>query len=218
MNPQPLRKQELAISLNEREFILKALADGVRVDGRRPFDTRDLAISCGAGAMGGHVEVQLGLTRVLANVSAEAVEPFPDRPAEGFFQLNVAFSPMASPTFEPGRLNTDANNEITRMVERALRDSRAVDTESLCIVSGVRAWSVRVDVHILDHGGNLADCCTLAVWESSLSYAVCLFSLEGEQLGRYSAYEGALGVKSLTWSPSAQFLAVGSFYEKVKLH
>lgn len=180
MNSQPLRKQEVAISLNEREFVLKSLADGIRVDGRRPFDTRDLVITCGDGAMGGHVEVQLGLTRVLAAVSAEAVEPFADRPAEGFFQINVVFSPMASPMFEPGRLNTDANTEITRMVERALRDSRAVDTESLCIMSGVRVWNVRVDVHILDHGGNLVDCSALAAIASLLSFRKPDVTVTGE--------------------------------------
>lgn len=33
------------------------------------------------------------------------------------------------------------------------RESRAVDTESLCIISGKLVWAVRVDLHILDNGG-----------------------------------------------------------------
>jgi exosome complex RNA-binding protein Rrp42 (RNase PH superfamily) len=34
-----------------------------------------------------------------------------------------------------------------------LRESRAVDMESLCVVAGKQVWSVRVDLHILDNGG-----------------------------------------------------------------
>jgi hypothetical protein len=35
--------------------------------------------------------------RVLAVVTSEIVPPYPDRPTEGFLNLNVEFSPMASP-------------------------------------------------------------------------------------------------------------------------
>jgi exosome complex RNA-binding protein Rrp42 (RNase PH superfamily) len=34
-----------------------------------------------------------------------------------------------------------------------VRESRAVDMESLCVVAGKHVWSVRVDLHILDNGG-----------------------------------------------------------------
>jgi exosome complex RNA-binding protein Rrp42 (RNase PH superfamily) len=36
------------------------------------------------------------------------------------------------------------------------------DTEALCVVAGERVWQLRVDVHILDHGGNLIDAAALA--------------------------------------------------------
>eukprot|EP01050_Picozoa_sp_SAG11_P013952 SAG11_NODE_1670_length_4486_cov_6.844313_2_plen_287_part_00 len=161
----------MALSSNDRDFVSCSLADGIRVDGRRPFDTRELKTTCRlTDARGGHVEVQLGQTRVLAAVSAEAVEPFVDRPAEGFFHINVALSPMASASFESGRQATDIGTEVSRVVERGLRDSRAVDTESLCIVAGVRVWSLRVDVHVLDHGGNIIDCSALAVIAALLSF------------------------------------------------
>lgn len=57
----------------------------------------------------------------------------------------------------------------------------------------------------------------LAVWESCLEYKVLLYSLDGRQLSKFSAYEWSLGIKSLAWSPSSQFLAVGSFDEKVRI-
>lgn len=48
-----------------------------------------------------------------------------------------------------------------------------------------------------------------------LQYKVLLYSLDGRLLSTYSAYEWSLGVKAVTWSPSSQFLAIGSYDEKV---
>lgn len=38
--------------------------------------------------------------------------------------------------------------------------------------------------------------------------------MDGRCIAYYSAYEFALGIKSVTWSPSSQFLAIGSFDQK----
>uniref|UniRef100_A0A8C4ZKC0 WD repeat containing, antisense to TP73 n=1 Tax=Gadus morhua TaxID=8049 RepID=A0A8C4ZKC0_GADMO len=59
--------------------------------------------------------------------------------------------------------------------------------------------------------------CVLAVWDSCLEYKVLLYSLDGRLLSSFSAYEWSLGIKSLAWSPSSQFLAIGSFDEKVRI-
>ena len=34
--------------------------------------------------------------------------------------------------------------------------------ESLCITSGMKVWAIRVDIHILNHNGNLIDCASVA--------------------------------------------------------
>jgi len=39
---------------------------------------------------------------------------------------------MGSPLFEPGRPSVETV-QISRMIEKTLRESRAVDTEGLCI-------------------------------------------------------------------------------------
>ena len=167
----PLRKQELPLTANETQFIRAALDEGLRTDGRGPFEMREISLRCGrADTVGGHVELSLGETRVLAVVHCEAIEPFPDRPTEGFFQFNLEFSPMASPNFEPGRPDAKLVSEVSRVVERGLRESRAVDTESLCIVGGVKVWSLRVDCHVLDHAGNLIDAVSLAAIAALLNY------------------------------------------------
>uniref|UniRef100_A0AAR2IYE0 Anaphase-promoting complex subunit 4 WD40 domain-containing protein n=1 Tax=Pygocentrus nattereri TaxID=42514 RepID=A0AAR2IYE0_PYGNA len=59
--------------------------------------------------------------------------------------------------------------------------------------------------------------CVLAVWDSCLEYKMLLYSLDGRLLSTYSAYEWSLGIKSVAWSPSSQFLAIGSYDEKVRI-
>lgn len=57
----------------------------------------------------------------------------------------------------------------------------------------------------------------LCIWESCLQYKVLLYSLDGRCQATYSAYEMALGIKCVSWSSTSQFLAVGSYDEKVRL-
>ena len=147
------------LSRCEREFILRAIGEGKRLDGRHTYDYRDITISFGSER--GHVEVQLGPTRALAQVSCQTVKPQASRPAEGQLFVNVELSPMASPLFEAGKLSQQAV-EINRLLERCLRESRAIDTESLCIVAGKLVWTVRVDIHALDDCGDLIGCCSIA--------------------------------------------------------
>jgi len=157
------------VSENEKTFVLNTLKDQkLRTDGRALYDIRSLKVNLLPGTPG-KAEVQLGTTRVIAIVSAEIVEPFPDRPTEGFFLFNTEFSPMADPNFELGRQSEYAI-ELGRVVERGLRESRAIDTEALCIVAGEKVWSIRVDIHIVDNGGNLIDCASIAVITAMLHF------------------------------------------------
>ena len=149
-----------AISSNEEAFILRALEKGLRVDGRRLLEVRPIHIEFGA-AVPGTCELRLGQTRVLATATAELVEPYQDRPAEGLLQFSVEFSPMDSPVFEPGR-PSEAAVELTRLLERAIRKSQAIDVEALCVVPSKRVWSVRCDITVMDHRGNLTDAAVLA--------------------------------------------------------
>ncbi|KFP08106.1 Exosome complex component RRP45, partial [Calypte anna] len=104
-----------------------------RLDGRQCYDYRNVRISFGADY--GCCIVELGKTRVLAQVSCELVTPKPNRPTEGILFFNLELSPMAAPGFEPGR-QSELLVKLNRLIERCLRNSKCIDTESLCIVAG----------------------------------------------------------------------------------
>lgn len=161
-----MNHQAEPLSTSESRFILSAAASGLRVDGRKTLEPRAVAVSFGADqnatfASQGSVQVRMGETKVLAVATAELIEPYPDRPTEGALQFFVELSPMASQAFEPGR-PSEAAVELMRLLDRALRKSQAIDVESLCVVASKHVWSIRCDVTVLDHGGNITDACLLA--------------------------------------------------------
>ncbi|KAI9202952.1 ribosomal protein S5 domain 2-type protein [Polychytrium aggregatum] len=159
--------RELDPPLANKAFVNSALAEGVRADGRGPYDFRSIKITFGSTP--GHAEAQLGKTRVLARVSCELVRPRPNNPSEGFVKFSTHFSPMASPGFEVGRMSDD-EVLVSRMLEKALRKSRAVDTEGLCVIAGEKVWSIQVDIRVLDHEGNLLDCACIAAISALLHF------------------------------------------------
>ncbi|KAK9042585.1 hypothetical protein V6N11_017652 [Hibiscus sabdariffa] len=162
------------LSLNEKNFIKTALLSDIRIDGRKPFDFQGYQ-----PLRDGSAEVQLGQTRVMCVVTAKFVQPFRDRPNEGTLSIYTEFSPMADPSFEAGRAGESAV-ELGRIIDRGLRESRAVDTESLCIVAGKLAWAIRIDIHILDNGGNLVDAANIAALAALMTFRRPECSLGGE--------------------------------------
>ncbi|KAF8092392.1 hypothetical protein N665_0415s0012 [Sinapis alba] len=155
------------LTVNESKFVETALQSELRVDGRGLYDYRKLTIKFGKEY--GSSEVQLGQTHVMGFVTAQLVQPYKDRPNEGSLSIFTEFSPMADPSFEPGRPGESAV-ELGRIIDRGLRESRAVDTESLCVLAGKKVWSVRIDLHILDNGGNLVDAANIAALAALMTF------------------------------------------------
>lgn len=146
----------------ERAFLLEALSSGKRVDGRAVDERRSLAIHFGSD-LGSSIAI-LGETRVTAQVSCSVVEPRTSRPNEGLLSVYVETLGMASQRFTNKSYGSveDEVTELTRLMERCLKESRCLDLESLCIISEEKVWNVRLDLRVLNDEGNLFDCCSVA--------------------------------------------------------
>nr|CAD7412530.1 unnamed protein product [Timema poppensis] len=103
----------------------------------------------------------LSSLRVLAQVSCDVMTPKATRPNEGLLHINVELSPMGASHFESGRLS-ELGVQLNRLLEKAIKDSHCVDLESLCIVAEEKVFNLRVDVHVLNHEGNLVEAASIA--------------------------------------------------------
>ncbi|KAF8509887.1 ribosomal protein S5 domain 2-type protein [Hysterangium stoloniferum] len=147
-------------SIPEREFAFSALKQSLRLDGRAPLEMRTPVFQFGPEL--GWVECSLGKTRVIGHVEAAMVKPLPERPFEGILTIHSELSPMASSEYEALGRPSEEEVIITRMLDKVLRRSDAVDKESLCILAGQRVWHLRLTLHFLADAGNLLDCACLA--------------------------------------------------------
>lgn len=144
------------------ENIIKSIKRGERIDGRGLYDYRPLEVVLNPiQKASGSSLVRLGGTQVIAGVKLELGEPFPDRPNEGVLQVHAEFVPLASPSFEPGP--PDENSiEIARIIDRSLREPKAVKLDTLVVEPGKVVWVVFDDIYLVDHQGNITDASMMA--------------------------------------------------------
>ncbi len=86
------------------------------------------------------------------------------------------------------------------MIERSLRDSRAIDTEALCIRAGEKVWAVQIDVHVLDDGGNLIDAASIATVSALLHFRRPDVSITGDAITVVRTPRTTACLSWLTWS------------------
>ncbi|AAY80001.1 exosome complex protein Rrp42 [Sulfolobus acidocaldarius] len=166
----------------KKDMILSALERGVRLDGRKPNEYRQLKVTLGyAKKAEGSALVKLGNTLVLAGVKLEEDSPYPDTPNQGNLIVNVELLPLAYETFEPGP--PDENSiELARIVDRSLRDSKAIDLSKLVIAPGKKVWTLWVDVYVLDYDGNILDACMLASIAAIYDTKLPKVEVEGDEI------------------------------------
>ena len=146
----------------KKDLILSLLAEGKRIDGRSPQEHRPIEIKINyIEKANGSALVKLGDTIVLSGVKIELGTPFPDAPDEGVLMVNAEFVPIASPFFEPGPPDENAA-ELARVIDRSLRETKALDLESLAIIPGQKVFVVWNDLYIISHAGNLIDAASMA--------------------------------------------------------
>jgi exosome complex component RRP45 len=78
---------------------------------------------------------------------------------------------------------------LSRILEKATRRSSALDTESLCIIAGKKCFSIRADIHVLDHDGGLVDAACIALVAALQHFRRPDITVEGENVTVYNARE-----------------------------
>lgn len=169
----------------KKQQIAQLMSQGKRLDGRELNDYREIQVEMGIIEKAeGSARVLLGKTEVLVGVKIEVGKPFPDTPNEGVLTVNVELVPLASPTFEPGPPREGAI-ELARVVDRGVRESKAIEVAKLCLEPGKKVLVVFIDVYVLNHDGNLIDASAIAA----------LAALLNAKMRNYEIEEGEVKIK-----------------------
>ena len=150
------------ISALKRDFIHNLIVEGKRADGRAFIEMRDISVQTNViDKAEGSAYVKFGNTKVLVGIKLQKGTPFPDAPNSGIIMTGMELNPLASPDFEPGPPREDSI-EMSRIVDRGIRESHSIDLAKLCIKEGELVWMVFIDISIINDAGNLVDASALA--------------------------------------------------------
>mmetsp|Transcript_17342 Transcript_17342/g.33382 ORF Transcript_17342/g.33382 Transcript_17342/m.33382 type:complete len:435 (-) Transcript_17342:1765-3069(-) len=128
--------------------------------------------------------------------------------------VNKSSTYLKAPKFPSKGLTFSPDGGFMALAERR-------ECKDFVSVFSTAAWKVAAhfpvatedlaDISWSPDGGNLA------VWDTILEYRLLIYTPDGRLVMRYQAYENALGLKNLAWSPSGQLLAVGSYDQMARV-
>ena len=137
--------------------IERMLRKGIRIDGRKPLEYRDIEFKQGIILTSeGSAWVKAGKMEILAGVKLNIMEPFPDTPDEGSLMVDSELIPLSNPRFSGGPPDIETI-EIARVIDRGIREGEAIDKKALVIKEGEKVWNVSIDVIPLNYDGNPID-------------------------------------------------------------
>tara|TARA_Y100000310_G_C20551636_1_gene748381 strand:+ start:235 stop:1011 length:777 start_codon:yes stop_codon:yes gene_type:complete len=145
-----------------RTHILNGLDKGLRLDGRKDSEIRDIKVEYDVTKNAeGSAKVTWGETEVIAGVKMGLESPYDDSPEDGNLMVNAELLPLSNPEFETGPPSIQSI-EMARVIDRGIRESKSIDTKKLCLKKGEKVWSVMVDIIPINDAGNLLDAGSLA--------------------------------------------------------
>ena len=172
----------------KKKRIIELLANGKRVDERELTEYRKIDLEEGVIERAeGSARVRLGKTDVMVGVKIATGSPFSDMPDKGVLTVNAELVPFAAAAFEPGPPGEDAV-ELARVVDRGIRESKAIDLEKLCVESGKLVFVVFVDVYVLNYNGNLIDASTMAALAALINTKMFKYEVKDGEIVKKPGY------------------------------
>jgi len=151
------------------EFLMAKLKSNERVDGRALDAYREISVEVGIiPKADGSARVTIGKTQAVAGVKVTTGTPYADTPDEGVLTVGLDLAPFAHPDFQPGPPDERAIG-WGRVVDRGIREGKAIDLGSLVIEEGKKVAMIWLDLTLINHEGNAQDAASLAALAALVS-------------------------------------------------
>lgn len=155
---------------------------GKRFDGRKLDEFRDITIETGISKNAeGSARVKMGKTEVLVGIKMNASTPYPDSPDKGNLMVTAELLPLSSSRFELGPPKIESI-ELARVLDRAIRESKFIELEKLCIKKGEKVWTVFIDIYSINADGNLLDAAGIGIVAALKNSKIPKYNEEKEEV------------------------------------
>ncbi len=146
------------MDITSPELVKELAAKDSRLDGRPLSAFREIELKVNAlKKADGCCMLSIGNTKVIVGVKFEIMKPYPDSPDEGGLTVSLNYVPI---TFKNLPQNRDI--EVSRVVDRSIRESHCLNMCDFCVEKGEKAFSIYIDAYVLNYDGNLIDAINLA--------------------------------------------------------
>ncbi|MBT3690903.1 exosome complex protein Rrp42, partial [Candidatus Woesearchaeota archaeon] len=143
---------------------------------------RDVIIESGiSNKAEGSARVRIGKTEVIVGVKLSTQEPYSDHADEGTMMTGMEFSPVSGERYESGPPSINAI-EVSRVVDRGIRESGFIDWKGLCIEENKKVWSISIDMYCINDDGNVLDACSIAAVSALLISKFPVYDKETEMV------------------------------------
>ena len=141
------------MKLASSEFVRDLILKKKRLDNRDLLDYRKIELETNQIKKAeGSCYVSIGNTKIIVGIKFDLMEPYPDTPDEGGLVTTLHYTPIV---FKNMPQNSDI--EISRVLDRNIRESKCIDFKELCIIEKEKAFGLFIDTYVLNNDGNLLD-------------------------------------------------------------
>ena len=140
------------------ELIKDLISKDGRIDSRKLWEYRKIGGGVNPISKAeGSCYLSVGDTKVIVGIKFGLMEPYPDTPEEGGLIVSLNYIPIV---WQDLPQNMDI--EVSRVLDRSIRESKMLDLKEFCITPKERAFQIFVDCYVLNYDGNLLDALNLA--------------------------------------------------------
>ena len=137
--------------------VVELARQGKRLDGRGLEEMREFTVEINKYENAeGSARVRLGETELVAGIKMEVGKPYSDRPDEGAISVGAELLALAHSEYESGPPSFD-EIEVARVVDRGIREGKAIDFKKFCIKANEAVWVTYLDFYAINGDGNLFD-------------------------------------------------------------
>ncbi|RLJ02794.1 MAG: hypothetical protein DRP10_00245 [Candidatus Aenigmatarchaeota archaeon] len=140
------------------ELIRDLISKGERISSRKLLEYRKITSDVNKiKKANGSCYLSIGETKVIVGVKFGLMEPYSDTPDEGGLVVSVNYTPIVWKD-----MPSNADIEISRVLDRSIRESKMLDLKEFCISPGNQSFQIFIDCYVLSYDGNLLDALNLA--------------------------------------------------------